>query len=528
MLCFLYGCGTSADPAPPVDLYSLERVFETKQQKGAYELPVDGLTARWVHKLQTSSRRGLRFAKSQLRRTPQEALPLLLDSLAKVKGDSSQVGYLLNLCAALGATDSPEAEAPLLNLLQTCTVPVVRTGAAEALAQLESLSVQSAFLERAQLEMDPAVIRAMYSTIARIGGPKASHFLADRARAWLTGDPMARSGLDAWKALLLVQDPSALSVLQSLESILSPPQLAEGLARRVALGESGLAEPLRHLLNPEKYPSGTVRLTAVIGLASAKDWPGVLLAAQDPDFAVRKTVIDALQLPGAVDEGTGLAHLLEWAADPNPIRAYPAIHALMKQGRTEALEPWLQLVSGFPLAPGSLGALLLFRQEGLEDPRLAPLLLSRWAYCDSTQRVDLLRILGKVPEAQVLEKIRQVLQDSQESADVKEQALTSLALFGADGLAVLLEYWNPQRNPQETERIFTTAANLSSAANFLPWVDQLLAMEDLPPLHLKFLIDILPIKLESEAYPRLLALYQSKTRPTEVVRYVEALLKDYY
>jgi len=53
-------------------------------------------------------------------------------------------------------------------------------------------------------------------------------------------------------------------------------------------------------------------------------------------------------------------------------------------------------------------------------------------------------------------------------------------------------------------------------------------MEDLPPLHLKFLIDILPLKLAEKAYPRLLGIYQSETRPTEVVRYVEALLKDYY
>jgi HEAT repeat protein len=512
----------------PLDLYSLEKVFQTKQQKGAYVLPADGLTARWVQKLQTSSRRGLRFAKSQLRKTPQEALPLLLDSLSKVEGDSTQVGYLLNLCAALGATQSPEAEAPLLNLLQTCTVPVVRTGAAEALAQLESLSIQTEFLERAQLEMDPAVIRAMFSTIARIGGPKASHFLGARAQSWMAGDPMSRSGLDAWKALLWVEDASSLSVLQSMESILPPPLLAEGLARRVALGEKGLTESLRSMLNPEKYPSGTVRLTAVIGLASAEDWPGVLLAAQDPDFAVRKTVIDALQLPGAVDEGVGLAHLMEWAADPSPTHAYPAIHALMKQGRTEALEPWLQLVSGFPLDPGSVGALLLFRQEGLEDPRLAPLLLSRWPYCDSAQRVDLLRILGRVPDVQVLEKIKQILHDPKEQTDVKEQALTSLALFGADGLTILLEYWNPERNPQETERIFSTSANLSSEADFLPWVDALLTMEDLPPLHLKFLIDILPLKLAEKAYPRLLGIYQSETRPTEVVRYVEALLKDYY
>ena len=60
---------------------------------------------------------------------------------------------------------------------------------------------------------------------------------------------------------------------------------------------------------------------------------------------------------------------------------FNALIALVERGQANRLDPWLRLAREFPTGPGSPEAIILLSKPGVEDPRTAPIFLSRWEAC---------------------------------------------------------------------------------------------------------------------------------------------------
>jgi hypothetical protein len=521
------GCAKEPPKVSKEPTVSLDQLFAFRGKPKPYKLPKDGLVERWVEKLSSGSRRGLRFAKERLRENPAEAYPLLVRGLEEHMAESSRVGLLVNLCGALGNTKNPDAAELLLKVITQSTLPVVRSTAVEALARVGSPALVHTLLEQAKGELEPGVLKSLLVIIAQFGEKDGVDFLASRVRAWSTPGPGGEMGVQAWSALLAATHPSARVALASLTPTMAPPLQVEGLLKLVEWGETDGQEELRLFLDADRYPSARVRRSAVIGLALLSDWQGVLMATTDEDPLVRTAVIDAFQLPAAQAEGIGESHLVEWSGNPNPNMAYPALHALLKRGQHFRIDPWLNLASGYPSAPGSLGALRLFLQDGIQDSRIVQPLLDRWSSFDRSQRIDVLRVFSKMASEVSLRHLVFTASNPQEIAAVREQAISSYAFSDKADLLTLLGLWNSTLPYEEAERLFSGAANHADDPRFEAFAVELLQRDDLPPTHLRIVLELLPLTLHAKGLALLLEA-RSARLPSQAIRYIDFLLNDFY
>ena len=119
--------------------------------------------------------------------------------------------------------------------------------------------------------------------------------------------------------------------------------------------------------------------------------------------------------------------MVEWANETQASLAYPALRALLSRGQRYRLDPWLELASGYPSAPGSLDAVRLFLEDGIFDTRIVGPLILNWFSFDEGQRVDVLRVLSKMGNQEAVSHIASVAVNLSEKSLVREQAFSSLA-----------------------------------------------------------------------------------------------------
>jgi len=114
-----------------------------------------------------------------------------------------------------------------------------------------------------------------------------------------------------------------------------------------------------------------------------------------------------------------------------------------------------------------------------------------------------------------------------ESASVREQAISSYAFSEKANLDTLLGLWSPLLPYEEVERLFSGAANQSEDPRFETFMAEIIKRKDLPPVHLRIVLDILPITLKARGQA-LLMNARSEKIPEQAIHYIDFLLNDFY
>ena len=416
------------------------RVFQSRGAQAVYEPPADGdLLPRYLGHLERATRDGLRFALARLGEMGAESAPAIADAIrARLRSDM-EFAVVANLCDALGRTGHAPSAGVLLELLRLSEVPVVRSSAADAIGQLGNAELVPGVIEAIERETEPGPLLRLYAALGSLGGPEAAAYLEGQVLRWLAGDPaLARVGPVAWSAILGFEDADADARVARLSGDMAPAFRVPALSRRVELGARGLEPELRLYLDSTSFPSASVRSQAAQGLAKAGDWEGVLLALQDPSPAVVVAAIQGLRLPAAVEVDAGRAELEERARSEDDQIALPALQALVERGDRRGLEPWMRLAREYPTGARSAEALHVLSYEGMADERVPPLLMRRWDLCELDQRLDVLRVLGRIGAADSMEFLEELLEDPETHPDIRVMALTQLGNFGQKAVPVLL------------------------------------------------------------------------------------------
>lgn len=439
----LAGCGGTAAPPAPADGES-PWFPPPREFVPSYQPPAGGdLLPRFLGHLDRATKEGLRFALERIGESGAAAVPELVAAIEQRIQDPNRFASLHNFVQALGACGGADDAAVLLRVLRESAVPLARTAAVEALAQIGAVQLVPELIRAVEIESEIGPRLALYRAIGQLGGPEGAAFLEREAAAWLQGVPSSNGGGDlAWSHLLALDDAGAAARLARLHPVLRGlPLQAAALRRRAELGEAGVAPELRRLLDPATAPAASVRAAAVEGLAFAGDWEGVLLGLDDPQELVRAAVVNALSLPAARALDAGHAWLEELAqAPPSPL-AQAAMHALCLRGDRRLLETWLVRAQGFPQGQGSVAAIDLLKHEDAADPRTVPVLLGRWEACDTDQRLGLLRVFGRLADPRTQPLFEDLVLGARATApELRQMALTQLANCGELGEDLLLRY----------------------------------------------------------------------------------------
>ena len=530
----LLACGRDAASSsePQSDAESPFALTAAQTQLRGWEPPPDGdWIPRWIQHLEFGSRDGQRHALQQLRLAGPAAGPALASALRAISASPDRFGLAVNLVSALGACGATAEWEVLADLLLHHSVPVVRTTAGEAAAQLRPPELLPALRACLAQETEPAPRRAALSAIARIGGEEAVLDLEERVRGGLLASgnraqTAGAEGADAWNALMLIEGPDLIPALVRLDGLLPPPLRVQALTARLELGDREVGPDLRTYLDPAVYPSAQTRLLALTALAELGDWESLVLAAQDSDPRVAPAIARMFGTPEAVAAGVGVDLLDGWLASDNPELAQAALASLVAHGQRYRLDPWLLLVREFPFRTGSAEALLLLTREGLLDPRLAGVLIQCWPQAAGEHRLDLMRALTKTASPEGAALISRAMLDSKEDPEVRRLAATLLANFPS--CVDPLQAWYAQE--PGSARAADLVAGLGRHADEPAARKALLDLagdERAPDGARKIVLDALPRLYEAEGCALLQDL-RNRTRRPEVLAYLNFLLASWY
>lgn len=410
-----------------------------------------GMEERMFEKLRSGSKEALRFAKEAIGARGEEIVPRLLEELqTEVESGSTAA---TNFLSALVYTDTRQTLPILAEIMATHPLPLVRSQAIDTIAFLRQTELEAALVAHAEIEVEAGPASRIIPALGSLGGDASVAYLSELVGVWVAGQQREPRGQKAWDALLTIDSEAARREINRWVDQLAATQRAPGITRLIHLGQTELASEVREYLNPEKFISAGVRHKAVEGLAVAGDFDGVLLAKDDPDLRVRLAVVDALSIDAAAEADLGRAWLEEIARGNDEDMARASLRVLAERGDTAAVEPWLALVKGFPTQPRSSGATRMFLHADLGHPALVSLLIQRWPFCDSDQRIDLGRVMAAHADEQSTQFLLEVVLDEDADPDVRLYSITSLGNSGEIALDALFQIWEAAPGPDATERL---------------------------------------------------------------------------
>jgi HEAT repeat protein len=488
-------------------------------------VPKEELISRYIAKLRTGSRSGLRFAKEALGAHGEAAVPAILEGLRLEleKGDATAANFL----ASLSYTKTEKTHPILLEVLSRHPLPLVRSQALDTIAILKQVELLPGVLKHAQIEAESGPISRMFPCIGKLGGPEAAKYLLSVVEDWLNGGTDPGLGPSAWDNLLLIQGDSALDSIASVLDRVPAIMKAYGTVRLLEGGRKEWQEDVQGLLDFRSTPSPGIRRKAVSALAGVGNWQGVMEASDDPDLQVRFSVIDALGLPDADVSGAALAFLQKSASGPNEDASYPALRVLLKRGDLTYLEPWLAQVKGYPTKAGSINALKLFLQPEISHPRLVPMMFERWDYCESDFRIDITRVLAKHASPETNSFLEKVILDPEEDPDVRLYAIASLGNSGESCIPSLFRVWEKQPSPEATDRLFGAMLRYPKDKRTKEFCFDLIRDPNCPDEARAMMLTSFPLAFREEAYLGLLAAIDATERE-EVRVFIERILHEFF
>lgn len=518
----LSACGDSEPVATAQD----DTQFQVASVLPPYQLvPEGGMDERLISKLRSGSKESLRFAKEQIGKRGDAIVPRLLDELQVELDQGSTTAT--NFLSALVYTRTEQPLPVLGKILETHPLPLVRSQALDTIARLNQTALESVVLAHAKIESEAGPASRIVPCLAMLGGDAAVEFLAGIVRTWAGGERHEPRGAAAWDNLLTIDSPAARREIALLVDGMPPLQRSAGITRLIHLGDTSLTEEVRGYLDPSAFPAAGVRHKAVEGLAVAGDFEGVLLAHNDPDLRVRLAVVDAMRIPEAMQQGLGKSFLESAARDDDEDMARAALQALAERGETAALEPWLQLVKGYPTQPGSIGATRMFLHATIGHPALVSLLIQRWPYCDSDQRIDLGRVLAAHPSAESVEFLYGVVVDEEADPDVRLYSITSLGNSGVEAIDTLLKIWDEKPSPVASERLLNALLRYPEEPRVRDFLVAIAVEPGSPDFARAQVLAALPKAFGLEAYSMLLQAREKAERDV-VKRFIEELLHEYF
>jgi hypothetical protein len=503
-----------------------DQVYQVGQSLAEYQpVPREQLVDRYIEKLRSGDRKALRFAKQALGDLGDAAVPKLVAGLQAEldRGGAAAVNFM----AALSYTKTTQELDILLDVLRLHPLPMARSQALDTISVLDQKQLLSGVLEHAARETEGGPQFRLLPCLSKLDGEGGAVYLSQMVESWLANPGSAEQGAAAWKNLLAMNHPAAIDAVESLVSRMPPSMQAAGITRLIHAGRDQWLVDVRAFLNAEKYPSSTLRRKAVEGLAVAGDWPGVMLARNDPDLNVRIAVVDAMRLPYPVEQKMGLAFLQEMAANPDEAVAYPALRALLERGDQAAIEPWVAQIKGYPTSPGSVVAARLFLQPGISHPRMAELLMDRWGYSEPDHRIDITRVLAKHSSPAVLAFMEQVILDSDEDPDVRFYTIGSLGNSGPDSIPALLRIWQVGFGPETNKALLSALLRYPDDPRVRSFAAELAINPDSPSVARATMLASLANAFAEDAYPILLDARAACKRDSARI-FIEEVLHEYF
>jgi hypothetical protein len=512
--------------ASPVVMAQDDSQFQIGSVLPPYEpIPDGGMDDRLIGKLRLGSKEALRFAKEEIGKRGDAILPRLLEEMQhELDGGSTSA---TNFLSALVYTRTEQPLPILAEILASHPLPLVRSQALDTIARLHQVELEQAVLEHAKVESEAGPASRIVPCLAMLGGDDSVEYLAAIVRTWAGGSRNEPRGAAAWDHLLTIDSQAARREIALLVDGMPPLQRAAGITRLIHLGDLNLAEEVRSYLDPEIFPAAGVRHKAVEGLAVAGDYAGVLLAQNDPDLRVRLAVVDAMRIPEAAEQDLGRSFLETAAREEDEDMARAALQALVERGDSSPVEPWLQLVKGYPTQPGSIGATRMFLHANLEHPALVSLLIQRWPYCDSDQRIDLGRVLAAHPSEEGIAFLFQVVVDEEADPDVRLYSITSLGNSGPAAIDTLLKIWSEKPSPEASERLLNALLRFPEVPRVREFLLDLAILPGSPDFARAQVLAALPKAYGVEAYEMLMQAREKAERDV-VKRFIEELLHEYF
>lgn len=523
LLALVPACG--GDPADP-GIERDDQQFSVGSVLPPYEpIPEGGLEDRLVLKLRYGSKEALRFAKEAVGERGEEIVPRLVQELRAEFETGSTAAT--NFLSALVYTETKQPLPILAEVMASHPLPLVRSQAIDTIAFLQQKELEDELLAHADIEVEAGPASRIVPALGSLGGDASVAYLSDVVGKWLDAGSKEPRGQKAWEALLAIDSEAARREINRWVDGMAPTQRAPGITRLIHLGQTELAEEVRGYLDPQKYISAGVRHKAVEGLAVAGDFEGVMLAKDDPDLRVRLAVVDAMRLEGAVATDYARAWLEEVARGNDEDMARAALAVLAERGDTSAIEPWLALVKGFPTQPRSSGATRMFLRADLGHPALVSLLIQRWPFCDSDQRIDLGRVMAAHADEQSVQFLLDVVLDEEADPDVRLYSITSLGNSGEIALDALFEIWNAQPGPDATERLINAFLRFPEVPRVREFLIELATNPGSNDLARARALAGLPKAYGVESYEMLMVAREAAERDV-VRRFIEEMLHEYF
>ena len=522
-------CGGSADPQPNLsqngDSQQPNPYFQQSVRSPYEVVAQDQLLARHIEKLRKGSREGLRFAKQVIGSYGDKAVPALLEGL-KVELDQGSAAAA-NFLSALSYTKTQQTLPILLEVLENHPLPLVRSQAIDTIGILKQTELLPGLLEHAQRESESGPITRLMPCLCTLGGLEAAEYLADVVKHWADGSPFHLNGTSAWDSLLLIEGDVAFVEIESLLDAVPPLFRHAGWVRLYEGGQKKWKEQVLSLLDHETLPNATLRRRVVAAFAAEGALDSVMLASLDPDFTVRVGVIEALRLSEEPLSEAAHAHLVKVASSPNKDSAYPALRALLERGEGVHLEQWLAQVKGYPTGAGSINALHLFLQEGIQHPRLIPMLIERWPYCEVDFRIDITRIMAKHPSPQSIEFLLQVVGDTEEDPNVRLSGISMLGNSGEISIPALFEVWEMDPSPTATDKLFAAMLRYADVPRVRDFCFNLVVDPNAPDHAKAWMLARLPNAYREQAYQPLLNAKKATERE-EIRLYIDSILHEFF
>lgn len=503
-----------------------DQQFSVGSVLSPYEpIPEGGLEDRLVQKLRFGSKEALRFAKEAVGERGEGIVPRLVQEL-RIELETGSTAAT-NFLSALVYTKTKQTLPILAEVMASHPLPLVRSQAIDTIAFLQQKELEDELLAHADIEVEAGPASRIMPALGSLGGDASVAYLSDVVGKWLDAGFKEPRGQKAWEALLTIDSEAARREVNRRVDRMAPTQRAPGITRLIHLGQAELAEEVRGYLDPEKYISAGVRHKAVEGLAVAGDFEGVMLAQSDPDLRVRLAVVDAMRLEGANATDYARAWLEGVARGNDEDMARAALAVLAERGDTSAVEPWLALVKGFPTQPRSSGATRMFLRADLGHPALVSLLIQRWPFCDSDQRIDLGRVMAAHADEQSVQFLLEAVLDEESDSDVRLYSITSLGNSGEIALDALFEIWNARPGPDATERLINAFLRYPDVPRVREFLIDLATSPGTNDLARARALAGLPKAYGVESYEMLMAARESAERDV-VRRFIEEMLHEYF
>lgn len=504
-------------------------VFQEGALVAPYEAPAeDAWAERYLGHLLVGTKEAHRFALERLIEIGPAAGPAIEAELRQHLTRRSSMGYLVNLCSALSGCLAVDQGGVLFELLEQDHTPVVRTAAMEAIAKLTPPGQSARLLELVAKETESAPRIAGLGAIAAYGDNDCIDFLAAGAHAWLDAEHANIAGQDAWKALLLVEQPAAALALGDLEAKLPPYPALQAYGVRIALGERNLVDKIRPYLAAEFYPSSSTRELALQLLGELGDWESVLAAKSDGAAGIQLAIVALLRRPDAAAEGVGLALLEEYAetADDPDLR-FNALLGLLERGFENRLDPYLRAARDFPTGVGSVEAVIVLGKDGVASERTAAVLIDRWPFAQGSHRSDLLRAMTRSRSLEAARFLLEVALDESEMDPMRNTAATLLANFGEGAVPLLVQLWREIPTPGIAQIVVPGLGRFADHPEARALILELASSEEVHDLVRRETMKNLPRIFKHDAFAILTDLRASTDR-AEIRKYLDSILTEYF